>query len=50
MKDSPSNNAFERTVMHSGPRPSAARRWWPADVMNATYQASLAFSVAQARI
>ncbi len=25
-----SNNAFERTVMHGGPRLSAARLSWPA--------------------
>jgi hypothetical protein len=25
-----SNNAFERTVEHRGPRLAAAQRWWPA--------------------
>jgi hypothetical protein len=25
-----SNNAFERTVGHRGPRLAAAQRWWPA--------------------
>jgi len=29
-----SNNAFERSVGHCGPRLAAAKRWWPAAQLN----------------